>query len=87
MAKRKPSQHKGGRSPNGEPAKVSNPKRNAGHALSPEVLDAIASLPQITSGEWSKSYLAEQLWRNFLKLPADYDWGDLDLVALRHVVE
>ena len=85
--KRKPSQHKGGRSPSGTPARSPFPKRNAGHALSPEVIEAIANLPQVRSGEWSKSYLAEQLWRNFLKLPADYNWGDLDLVAINHIIE
>jgi hypothetical protein len=87
MPKRHPSQHKGGRSSDGSPAKSSNPKRNAGHALSAEVIAAIDALPQVQSGEWSKSYLAEQLWRNFLKMPADYDWGDLDLVAIHHIIE
>jgi len=73
MTKRQPSQHKGGRLPGGTPSKTISPKRNAGHALSSEVIAAIAALPQIESKRWSTSYLSEQLWRNFLNLPADYD--------------
>lgn len=87
MPKRLPSQNKGGRLPDGSPAKTANPKRNAGHALSPQVINAIAELPQVKSGEWSKSYLAEQLWRNFLGLPADYDWTDLQLIAKGKIVD
>jgi hypothetical protein len=43
--------------------------------------------PQVTSGEWSKSYLAEQLWRCYLGLPSDYDWSDLDLIAKKQILE
>lgn len=82
----KPSQHKGGKLPGGEPARSDNPKRNAGHALSQEVIEAIANLPQVQSGEWSKSYLAEQLWRNYLGLSADYDWSDLDIIAAKQIL-
>lgn len=87
MPKRLPSQHKGGRLPDGVPAKSDNPKRNANHALSGEVIDEIAKLPQVQSGEWSKSYLAEQLWRRYLGMPSDYEWSDLDLIAKGRVVE
>ena len=81
MPKKLPGQHKGGRLPDGSPNKASKPKRNAGHALSPEVLEAIAALPQVQKSEWSKSYLAEQLWRCYLKMPSDYNWDDLMLIA------
>lgn len=87
MPKRKPSQFKGGRLPDGTPAKVDHPKRNAGHALSSDLIEAINQLPQITSGTWSKSYLAEQLWRNYLKLPADHEWEELELIAQKQIVE
>jgi hypothetical protein len=53
----------------------------------PEVLEAIDSLPQITSGEWSRSYLLNQLVANWLGLPADYEWSDLDIVQKKGVVE
>lgn len=79
--KRKSSQHKGGKLPGGIPAKSANPKRNANHALSQEVIEAISEIPQIKSGAWSRSYLAEQLWRNYLKFSADYQQADLDLIA------
>lgn len=87
MPKRLPTQHKGGRLPDGSPNKTSNPKKNAGHALSQEVIDAIANLPQVQSGEWSKSYLAEQLWRNFLGISADYGWSDLMLISKKQIVD
>ena len=87
MPKRHPSQHKGGRSLDGSPAKAENPKRNAGHGLSVEVIEAIAALPQIKSGEWSKSYLSEQLWRNYLGLASDYELSDLDLIVEGAIVE
>jgi|GEM_PF-4131788 len=87
MPKRQPSQEKGGRLPDGTPAKSSSPKKNAGHALSPEVINAIALLPQIISHEWSKSYLAEQVWRNYLGLPSDYDWTDLEIVAIGKIID
>jgi hypothetical protein len=81
MPRRHGSQNKGGKLPTGEPARASTPKSNAGHALPEDVKQAIASLPQIESGEWSKSYLAEQLWKNYLGMPADYDWADLEIIA------
>jgi hypothetical protein len=87
MAKRQGSQNKGGSLIGGSPAKAENTAKNAGHSLSQEVRDAISSLPQVTSGEWSKSYLAEQLWRNYLGLPADFDWDDLGVVARGNIIE
>ena len=82
MPKRQPSQNRGGRS-----AKAESVSKNAGHALSQEVRDAIAALPQIKDKEWSKSYLAEQLWRNYLGLTVDYDLADLAMIAKAHIVE
>jgi hypothetical protein len=87
VPKKLPGQHIGGRLPDGSPNKSDNPKRNAGHALSPEVLDAIDALPQVLKKEWSESYLAEQLWRCYLGKPSDYSWDDLMLIAQGHIVE
>jgi hypothetical protein len=87
MPRRQGTQNKGGRLEGGSPARAGNNAKNAGHALSEEVREAIASLPQITSCEWSKSYLAEQVWRNFLGLPSDYSWADLRLIAEGKVIE
>jgi hypothetical protein len=71
QAKSKGFQAKGGKLLGGLPAKSKSPKRNAGVALSQEVIDAIAKVPEIESNEWSRSYLVEQLLRNYLGLPAD----------------
>lgn len=78
--KRKNSNHKGGKLPNGEMNKSSNPSQNAGIALTKEVRDAIAQIPQIKSGAWSKSYLTEQIYRNLLGLKADYNLADLSVI-------
>lgn len=86
MPKRLPSQ-KGGRLPDGSPNKSPNPKISVSHALTKEVVEAIAKLPQIQSREWSKSYLAEQLWRNYLGLSSDYSVSDLDLISKGEVIE
>jgi len=82
MPKRQPSQNKGGRGVISESV-----SKNAGHALSQEVRDAIAALPQVESKEWSKSYLAEQVWRNYLGLQPDYDLADITMIAKGHIVE
>lgn len=76
MPKRQPSQNRGGRSQRSESV-----SKNAGHSLSQEVRDSIAALPQIQSGEWSKSYFSEQVWRNYLGLMADYDSSDLIAIS------
>jgi hypothetical protein len=81
------NKNKGGRLPGGDPAKVPNPKRNAGHGLSPEVIEAIADLPQISTGEWSVSSLAEQLWRNYLGMPADFTEAELKTIANRNIIK
>jgi hypothetical protein len=64
----------------GKPRHGFSLKKNCGHALSEEVLNAIAELPQVKSKEWSKSYLSEQLWRIFLGLPSDYNVSDLERI-------
>lgn len=71
----------------GKPKHGEELKRNAGHALTGEVLKAIDELPQVKSKEWSESYLSEQLWRNFLGLPADYNWADLQAISAKNIVE
>jgi hypothetical protein len=65
----------------GKPRHGATIKKNCGHALSEEVLDAIAQLPQIKTREWSKSYLAEQIWRNYLGLPSKFNKADLEQIA------
>lgn len=71
---------------NGRPRTYKYPKKNAGLSLSPEVLEALKNLPQVKQ-EWTKSYLVEQILRNFLSLPADYDWSDLKRVSVGRVIE
>lgn len=78
---------KGGRLPDGSPAKSSNPRKNAGLSLSSELIEAIATLPQVSSGEWSKSYLVEQVLRVCLGLDSYYEASDLDLVSQGRIVE
>lgn len=74
--------NKGGRA-----KKAKFPKRNAGVSLSPEVIEKLSALPAVTCGEWSKSYLIEQLLRNYLGMPADYNWFDLHLISQGRIVE
>ena len=85
--KRKKSQGKGGRLPNSKMNKTDNPSANAGIALTKEVREAIAQLPQVKSGQWSKSYLMEQVCRNLLGLKADYSLADLTIVFKGEVIE
>ena len=87
MPSRQGSQNRGGKKSGGKPACGQNLSKNAGHALTQEVREAIQGLPQISEKEWSKSYLAEQLWRNYLGLPADYDWADLEQIADGNILE
>jgi hypothetical protein len=70
----------------GQPRHGEKLKRNSGMSLTGEVLDAINELPQIQSGEWTKSYLAEQLWRNYLGLPTGYNTVDLELIAQGKII-
>jgi hypothetical protein len=79
--KRRPSQHKGGKLSGGEASRTDDPKANAGWAVKRSVKNAIAEIPQVQSGEWSQSYLVEQVLLNYLSLPADYSWEDLRLIA------
>ncbi len=58
-----------------------------GIAFQPEVLEAIDKLPQVLCGEWSRSYLINQLAANWLEIPSDYAWSDLDIVKREGVVE
>ena len=63
--------------------------------LTPEVLDAIKQLPQIDPNHelkttdddrWSIAYFVDQVLRNQLGLPSDYDTCDLELVLARKIV-
>lgn len=58
-----------------------------GIAFRPEILEAIDRLPQVLSKEWSRSYLLNQLVANWLELPSDYEWSDLDIVKSGEIVE
>jgi hypothetical protein len=62
-------------------------KQVVGVSFDPLVIAAIDQLPQIISGEWSRSYLLNQLAANWLSLPADYEWSDLDIVKGGGIVE
>jgi hypothetical protein len=53
----------------------------AGVSFTPELLAVIDALPQVASKEWSRSYLIGQVLLNWLEVPADYDRGDLEIVA------
>lgn len=58
-----------------------------GVSFTPELIDIINALPQITSKEWSRSYLICQVLLNWLRVPSDYDGSDLELIAQGRIVE
>lgn len=87
MPKRLSSQDKGGRISGGAPSKSVAPHRNAGWAVSPELKATIAGLPQVTSGEWSQSYLVEQALRCWLGMDGDYSAADLEMVARKQILD
>lgn len=58
-----------------------------GVSFTPELIAAIDALPQVTSKEWSRSYLINQVLLNWLHLKADYDGSDLELIAQGRIVE
>ncbi len=58
-----------------------------GVSFTPELIAAIDALPQVTSKEWSRSYLINQVLLNWLRMKADYDGGDLELIANGRIVE
>jgi hypothetical protein len=64
----------------GQPQRGTQPARNLGVSVAGEVNDALRSLA--LSQGWSKSYLVEQVLRNYLELPADYSWSDLQVIKL-----
>jgi hypothetical protein len=62
-------------------------RRNAGLSLSEDVLAALDNLNQVktpvSQEGWTRSYLVEQILRNWLDrpdIPADYDSDDLERV-------
>jgi hypothetical protein len=71
----------------GRGKKSTNPKQRVSFSLSRSTIDAIGALPQISSGEWSESYLIDQLLQSALGLPSAYDASDLELILRGHVVE
>jgi hypothetical protein len=58
-----------------------------GVSFTPELIAAIDALPQVTSKEWSRSYLINQVLLNWLRMKADYDQSDLELIAGGRIVE
>ena len=64
----------------GQPQRGMQPASNLGASVAGEVNDALKELAKKQG--WSKSYLVEQILRNYLDLPADYTWSDLQLVKL-----
>jgi hypothetical protein len=54
-----------------------------GVSFTPELIAVIDALPQVTSKEWSRSYLINQVLLNWLRMKADYDQSDLELIAGR----
>jgi hypothetical protein len=81
------SLNQGGRQLGGKGRRSSQRSIVTGIAFRPEVLKTIDMLPQVLSGEWSRSYLLNQLVANWLNLPSDYEWSDLDIVRDGGVVE
>jgi len=78
---------KGGRVKGGAPATSENRRSRISIGLTRELLDRLSTLPQITSEEWSKSYLIEQAVRLALGMPADYSRSDLELIGKNQIVE
>jgi hypothetical protein len=58
-----------------------------GVSFTPELIAAIDALPQVTSKEWSRSYLINQVLLNWLRMKADYNQGDLELIVEGRIVE
>lgn len=79
--------NQGGRQIGGGGRRSSKKSIVKGVSFRPEILEAIDSLPQIVSGEWSRSYLLNQLSANWLGLRSDYEWSDLDLIKQGHTLE
>jgi hypothetical protein len=51
------------------------------------IVAALDELPQVKCGEWSRSYLISQIILNWLRIEADYNDADLELIRKGHVVE
>lgn len=64
----------------GQPKRGEKTAKNLGVSVAGEVSDSLKELA-LKQG-WSKSYLVEQILRNYLDLPADYTWTDLQLAKL-----
>ena len=79
---RKGTTHRGGAGLRAEVKAITK-----GVSFTPELIAAIDALPQVTSHEWSRSYLINQVLLNWLKMQADYSIGDLELIAQGRIVE
>jgi predicted DNA-binding protein len=64
----------------GQPKRGKQIAKNLGVSVAGEVNDGLQELAQKLG--WSKSYLTEQILRNYLELPSDYTWSDLELAKL-----
>lgn len=64
----------------GQPKRGEQVAKNLGVSVAGEVSDGLKELSQKLG--WSKSYLTEQILRNYLELPSDYTWTDLELAKL-----
>ena len=58
-----------------------------GVSFTPELLEMLDALPQLTSREWSRSYRINEVLLNWLRMQADYSIGDLELIAQGRIVE
>lgn len=58
-----------------------------GVSFIPDLIAAIDALPQVASHEWSRSYLINQVLLNWLRMKADYDHSDLELIAKGEIIE
>jgi predicted DNA-binding protein len=64
----------------GQPKRGEQSAKNLGVSVAGEVNDGLKELAEQLG--WTKSYLTEQILRNYLELPSDYTWTDLQLAKL-----
>jgi hypothetical protein len=62
----------------GQPRRGEQPVKNLGVSVSGEVEAELKRIAKVQG--WTKSYLTEQILRNYLGYPSDYSWNDLQLV-------
>lgn len=69
----------------GQPRHYKLPKTTMGIGVSVELLEEIDSLPQLKV--ISKSYLVEQILRQFLGMPTDYSDEEMARISQKEIVE